>query len=63
MLLFDTLSVMIAGAESDEVRAFAVQFAEPGSAPLIGLSRRTSIEGSLIMFLHQCFLSNDVDDA
>jgi 2-methylcitrate dehydratase PrpD len=46
MVLFDTLSVMIAGARSDEVRAFAAQFAEPGLAPLVGLSRRTSTEGS-----------------
>jgi 2-methylcitrate dehydratase PrpD len=46
MLLFDTLSVMIAGAEINEVKAFAAQYTEAGSAPLVGFSRRTSIEAS-----------------
>jgi 2-methylcitrate dehydratase PrpD len=45
-MLFDTLSVMIAGAESGEMQAFAEQYAEPGSAPLVGFSRRASVEGS-----------------
>ncbi len=46
LVLFDTLSVMIAGAGSSEMQSFAVQYTEPGSAPLVGFSRRTSIEGS-----------------
>jgi 2-methylcitrate dehydratase PrpD len=46
LVMFDTLSVMIAGAGSSEMQGFAEQYAEPGSAPLVGFSRRTSIEGS-----------------
>jgi 2-methylcitrate dehydratase PrpD len=46
MVLFDTLSVMIAGAEGDEMQTLAAQYTEIGEAPLVGFSRRTSIEGS-----------------
>jgi 2-methylcitrate dehydratase PrpD len=46
LVLFDTLSVMIAGSASIEMQAFAEQYGEPGSAPLVGFSRRTSVEGS-----------------
>jgi len=46
MVLFDTLGVMVAGARSAEIQAFAAQFSESGSAPLVGLNRRTTIESS-----------------
>ena len=46
MALFDTLSVMIAAAESNEVKAFAVRHTEVGYAPLVRFSKRTSVEAS-----------------
>jgi 2-methylcitrate dehydratase PrpD len=46
MVVFDTLGVMIAGAQTREVQDLASQFSEVGSAPLIGFSRRTSIDAA-----------------
>ena len=47
MVRFDTLSVMIAGAESNEVKAFAVRHTEVGYAPPVRFPKRTSVEASL----------------
>jgi 2-methylcitrate dehydratase PrpD len=46
MVVFDTLGVMIAGAQTREVQDLASQFSEVGSAPLVGFSRRTSIDAA-----------------
>jgi 2-methylcitrate dehydratase PrpD len=46
MVVFDTLGVMLAGSETEEATALAAHYHEIGSAPLVGFSRRTSIEGS-----------------
>ncbi|MCL1595254.1 MAG: MmgE/PrpD family protein [Actinomycetia bacterium] len=46
MVLFDTLGVLIAGAESVEMRSFASQYNEPGNAPLVGVGRRATVEAS-----------------
>jgi len=46
MVVFDTLGVMIAGAGTKEVQDLSAQFSEGGSAPLIGFSRRTSVDAA-----------------
>ena len=46
LVLFDTLGVMLAGAETPEVQAFAAQFTEDGRSPMVGLGRRTSADAS-----------------
>lgn len=46
MVAFDTLGVMLAGSRTEEARALAGRYHEIGSAPLVGFSRRTSVEGS-----------------
>ena len=39
LVVFDTLGVMMAGAATPEIKAFADQHAETGPAPLAGLER------------------------
>ncbi len=46
LVVFDTLGVMMGGAGTPEVQAFAVRHPDIGPAPLAGLGRRSTAEAS-----------------